>query len=205
MWKDLTESFMLNQTLIFILCGTFLILLFSFVSIRGNWSFKKKPANVTMFGYKMIYTDQKETHKEQNVDYNILLYSSRYDIQGKPDYIFQHIFTGGLVPVEIKSGSIGEAQAPHSGDLLQLAAYFLIIQDIYHRKPRFGYLVYKDYMFQIKNTIKIRKRVKKTLARMRHMLVTGEETANANFATCRYCLCNGTVCEHCKKPKQKKG
>ena len=36
-----------------------------------------------------------------------------------------------LMPVEIKSGSIKSEPLPHMGDLMQLAAYFVILEEEY--------------------------------------------------------------------------
>lgn len=164
---------------------------------------KKKPSKHGLMGYRIVYTDQKEENKKKNIDYGIILYSAKYDIQGKPDYIFQRYFGKALVPIEIKSGQIGDSKVPHKGDMLQLAAYFLIIEDVYKRKPKYGRLVYKDHMFIIRNTFRIRQEVLNTISRMRNMLEGSEEKANPSFITCRHCVCNGTVCKYCNTNKNK--
>ena len=56
-----------------------------------------------------------------------MLRSEKHDLRGKPDYIFKNIFTRRLVPMELKSGEV--ADGPHHGDIMQLAAYFLIIEE----------------------------------------------------------------------------
>ena len=99
------------------------------------------------------------------------------------------------MPVELKSGRIGDAPEPHRGDYLQLAAYFLLLEDVYGKRPRFGRLVYADYMFEIRNTAGVRREVLRTMAEMRQMLETGEGRAECSFIHCRHCVCNGTVCE----------
>ncbi len=99
------------------------------------------------------------------------------------------------MPVELKSGRIGDALEPHRGDYLQLAAYFLLLEDVYGKRPRFGRLVYADYMFEVRNTAGVRREVLRTMAEMRRMLETGEGHAESSFVHCRHCVCNGTVCE----------
>jgi CRISPR-associated exonuclease Cas4 len=99
--------------------------------------------------------------------------------------------------VELKSGSISDDEImPHQGDLIQLAAYFLIIEDVYGIRPKEGRLVYKNKMFIIKNTKKIRRLVEDTIDEMRQMLETGQAECEPSFVKCRYCLCRGTVCEY---------
>lgn len=162
---------------------------------RQMWSMKKKTASQHMPGYVLIYADQKSGGKGDS-DFGKLLYSATYELQGKPDYIFRKRFGKALVPMELKSGAIGDSPVPHPGDLLQLGAYFLILEDVYKVKPKFGKLVYRDYMFLVKNTRNLRKEIQHTTKEMREMLIFGVAKANDSFATCRYCICNGTVCTH---------
>lgn len=174
-------------------------LLFLWAVFRPGRSVKKMPVKIAPPGCRLFYTDQKETKKRANVVYGEILFGRRYGLKGKPDYIFQHVVTGSLVPVEIKSGSIGESTVPHSGDKMQLIAYFLLLEDVFHKKPRYGRLVYRDCMFEIKNTAAHRRQAKKTLTAMRRMLRTGEGEAAPQYAKCRRCICQGTVCRFCEK------
>ncbi len=158
---------------------------------------KKKP-NRTMMGYKLIYTDQKEVDPIEGVTYSTLLKSERHRIQGKPDYLYQKNIGGSVMPIELKSGKIGDRTSPYDGDLMQLVAYFLIVEEEYSIRPREGRLVYRDYMFKVKNSRRLRKRLLATLADMRTMLQTGEQTVDPNYTRCKYCVCRGTVCPYAK-------
>ncbi|MBO8434065.1 MAG: CRISPR-associated protein Cas4 [Tyzzerella sp.] len=182
----------------FVLCIAVVLIILTVLSLKTA-TIKKKKSSLIMAGYKLIYTDQKTDFKEKNVEYGKILHSEKYDIQGKPDYIFKKVVSNDIVPFELKSGSIGDKDYPHKGDLLQLASYFIIIEDVYGVRPKFGKLVYKDYMFIVKNTKSIRKEVLKTVDSMRSMMKNGKGSANPSFANCRYCVCRGTVCEYCKK------
>ncbi len=172
-----------------------LILSVLFLFRGRGWSIKKVPSSNRMRGYSLIYADQKQNGKNEE-NFGKLLYSAAYELQGKPDYVYKKRFGKDLVPVELKSGKIGNDPLPHRGDLMQLAAYFLILEDVYKVKPKFGRLVYSDYMFVVKNTRGLRKEVMNTTKEMREMLIYGVGKANASFVTCRHCVCNGTVCEH---------
>jgi len=125
---------------------------------------------------------------------NKLLHCEKHDLRGKPDYIYKSIITGRLVPMELKSGQVDNA--PNHGDLMQLAAYFLIIESHYGARPKKGFLRYKNAMFRVKNTRGLRKALLTVLADMRGMLETGEGQANPSFVNCRHCVARGTVCEH---------
>lgn len=177
-------------------CAAFALI--CFIIYKRVEPVKKRRASFNMYGWDMIYTDKPTENKEENVDYGLILYSSKYDIQGKPDYIFKKRFGGEFMPVEIKSGKIGDEPMPHYGDYLQLCAYFLIIEDVYGKKPKYGRLIYKDYMFIIRNGYFAKRDISRVLGRMRNMLETGYEKPCPSFANCRYCMCNGTVCEYCK-------
>ena len=122
-----------------------------------------------------------------------MLRSEKHDLRGKPDYIFKNIITRRIVPMELKSGEV--ADGPHHGDIMQLAAYFLIIEEAMGARPKFGYLRYKNAMFKVKNTLRLRKALLATVADMREMLATGKGQANPSFVNCRYCAARGTVCE----------
>lgn len=182
----------------YILTGIFL-----FLAISLFFLFFKKPNIVVkkpklgIRSARIIYTDQYETNKDPDVEYGTVLYSLKYDLRGKPDYIFEKKISKNLVPIELKSANIKEDNIePFEGDLMQLAAYFLIIEDVYKKRPKEGRLVYNNYMFIIKNTRSLRRKVKQILADMRDMLKTGEQNVNPSYVKCRYCICRDTVCEY---------
>lgn len=161
-------------------------------------SIKKKPSSSLMPGFKLIYADKKNEGENSSIPFGTLLSSPEHKLQGKPDYIFKNALTGGLIPLELKSGKIGTHKSPHTGDMLQLIAYFLIIESVYGKRPKYGKLVYRDYMFVIKNNAAARRMAIKRLGEMRAMLKTGIGKPSSSYAACRPCLCRQTVCEHCR-------
>lgn len=177
-----------------VILGIVFLLLVLLLVKNAKPTMRKLTVRDDVRGYALIYADQKQGKKREE-DFGKLLYSAKYELQGKPDYVFQSPILKKIVPVELKSGAIGEADFPHHGDLLQLGAYFLILEDVYGHKPPFGRLVYQDYMFEIKNTAKLRNEVLGTMKEMREMLQYGVGKAKPSFATCRPCVCNGTVCQ----------
>jgi CRISPR-associated exonuclease Cas4 len=135
---------------------------------------------------KMIYADEKGAK---------LLYAPQSDLQGKPDFIFKTWFLGRYIPFEIKSATLKEDE-PHQGDLMQLAAYFLIIEEVYGKKPPYGKLVYENKTFKVRNTRALRNELDNILWEMRKML-EGETYARVepSFIKCKNCICKYTVCE----------
>ena len=72
------------------------------------------------------------------------LRSQRYALVGRPDYVLDT--RDGSVPVEVKPGR--RAAAPYDSDVLQLAAYCLLLEDSEGRAPRYGLLRYAEHTFQ---------------------------------------------------------
>ena len=137
----------------------------------------------------MIYTDENGGK---------LLVSEELDLQGKPDYIFETWFRRKYIPFEIKSGRAKEDE-PHEGDLMQLLAYFLLIEEVYGKRPPYGKLVYNNKTFKVRNTLKHRMMVKNTLKEMRRLLNgQGQTRETKNYLKCKNCICQYTVCE-CKE------
>lgn len=155
------------------------------MSLRPSYNVKNKQELGVKFA-SPIYSDEKGTK---------LLVAAKLQLQGKPDYIFQTWFFKKYIPLEIKSGTLKEDE-PHVGDVYQLAAYFLIIEELYGKRPPYGKLVYANKTFKIKNTFKIRKQLKQTLIQMRNML-EGKNSlvADPSFIKCKHCVCKMTVCE----------
>lgn len=134
----------------------------------------------------MIYSDEKGTK---------MLYAENILLQGKPDMIFETWLLKQLIPLEIKSGKLKE-EMPHLGDIYQLGAYFLIIEETYGKRPPYGKLVYANKTFQIRNTKKLRKSVLKAMEEMREMLEDKyEPKPSPDFMKCKHCVCRETVCE----------
>ncbi len=134
---------------------------------------------------QMIYSDERGAK---------LLFAPRSNLQGKPDFIFKTWFFGRYIPFEIKSATLKEDE-PHQGDLMQLVAYFLIIEEVYGKKPPYGKLVYANKTFKVKNTRALRKELVSILSEMRKML-EGQSDAQAepSFVKCKNCICQYTVC-----------
>ena len=146
----------------------------------------KDRATIGVAFAKAIYSDEKGTK---------LLVAPKYDLQGKPDYIFQTLFGGRYIPIEVKSGVAKEDQ-PHEGYLMQLVAYFLIIEEAYGKRPPYGKLVYKNKTFKVRNTVALRTELKRTLRQMRAMLKGHTDIdTEVSFIKCRNCICQQTVCE----------
>jgi len=170
----------------------FCILYAAYAAFVYNKKYVVRKKRLWLPGWRVIYADN---GKNKNTDgmSGKLLKSEKYDLQGKPDFIYEK--KGRLAPVELKSAAADKNGRPREGDVLQLTAYFLIIGDVYNTNVKFGYLVYEDCVFLIRNTRRLRQNLLTTVAEMRKMLKTGTGRADPDFVTCKNCVCRGTVCQ----------
>lgn len=91
------------------------------------------------------------------------LYAARYGLAGKPDYILRR--REGLIPVEVKPGR--RAHSPFQADVMQLAAYCLLVEESSGQAPPYGLLRYQEHTFQIRYTAELRRTLLATLEAMR--------------------------------------
>lgn len=91
------------------------------------------------------------------------LYSRRLGLTGRPDYLIER--GGRAIPVEIKPGR--QATRPYESDLMQLAAYCLLIEDVHGVAPPYGLLRYAQHTFKLEYTDRVRAEVLALLDEMR--------------------------------------
>lgn len=82
---------------------------------------------------KVVYTDLDEPAEP--------LFSERYRIAGKPDYLVWDERLKVHIPVEVKTRY---ADKPCQNHVLQLAAYCLLVEETYGKPVPYGLLVYRD-------------------------------------------------------------
>ena len=74
------------------------------------------------------------------------LFARRYGLVGKPDYLMD---AGRyLIPVEVKPGR--RAAEPYPSDLMQLAAYCLLVEETSGARPPYGLLRYAETTFKVR-------------------------------------------------------
>jgi len=94
------------------------------------------------------------------------LFSRRYRLTGKPDYLVRS--PAGVVPVEVKSGAA--PQQPYPAHILQLAAYCLLVEERDGQTVPYGIIKYADKAFEIDYTPSLRVQVVDTIEAMRRGL-----------------------------------
>lgn len=109
------------------------------------------------------------------------LYARRYGLTGKPDYLIER---GGVsIPVEVKPGR--RAPQPYDSDLMQLAAYCLLVEETTGTAPPYGLLRYADATFRLAYTEAVRAELLDTLDAMRELL--DEDDAERSHEDRRRC------------------
>lgn len=123
---------------------------------------------------KIVYQDVSGLAKKP-------LYSSRLGLKGKPDYLLKDQ-RDNLIPVEVKSSCAPRDGRPYQSQLLQLAAYCVLVEDVLQRPVPYGLIRYRNQTIQIANTEELRAQLFETLAQMRRLLARGTAQRNHRHA-----------------------
>jgi len=115
------------------------------------------------------------------------LVARRLGLTGKPDYLIER--GGALIPVEVKPGR--RATQPYDSDLMQLAAYCLLVEETSGRAPPYGLLRYAEQSFRLDYTPAVRARLLDILDEM-HALLDADDAARSHndarrCAGCGFC------------------
>ena len=102
------------------------------------------------------------------------LRSARHGIVGKPDYLIEE--RGRIVPVELKPSR--QSDSPWLRDVVQLAAYCLLLEETEPRFAGYGYLRYAHRTFRIDFTDRVRGELLRTIAEMRADLTADDVPPN---------------------------
>jgi CRISPR-associated exonuclease Cas4 len=112
------------------------------------------------------------------------LLAPRYGLVGKPDYIVWE--KGRPIPVEVKPKRM--APEPYLSDVLQLAAYGLLVEETYGQTSPYGILRYAKESYRIDFTPQLRGYLLYTMAQMRANLRASDVPRNHNIpARCTAC------------------
>ncbi len=131
--------------------------------------------------------DGKITYSDLNVPAKAL-FSRKYRISGKPDYIVK--IQNKNIPVEVKSGN---HERPRTSHIMQLAAYCQILEDEYKEFVPYGILVYDDSNYKINFDPKMRFELESTINKMRNVIAKKEYRNHNSPARCVNC----SMREHC--------
>lgn len=128
----------------------------------------------------VVYTDTGAWNKVEQP-----LFSRRYRLTGKPDYIVE---TEGrvLIPIEVKPNRA--ARQPRRSDTMQLMAYGVLIEEKFGARPAYGLLKYRDRAFRIEFTPELRAEFFAILDEMRRARrAANVPRSHGDASRCRTC------------------
>jgi len=123
---------------------------------------------------KYMIPDGRIMYSDLNVPAKTL-FSKRYGLTGKPDYIVKK--DNQYTPIEVKSSSQNYPQKSH---MLQLAAYCQLIEDNYKTFVPYGIIAYKNTNYKISFDPKLRFELESTIKKMRIVLKKKKVELNHN-------------------------
>ena len=107
--------------------------------------------------------------------------SKRLLMAGKPDYLMKDR-NGDLIPVEVKSSNAPRAGRPYESHLMQIAAYFLLLEDVLQRPVPYGLIRYRNRTLRVANSDELRARLMEVIAQMRRLIARDVARRNHNRA-----------------------
>jgi CRISPR-associated exonuclease Cas4 len=109
-------------------------------------------------GGRIVYTDTRGWGKVEKP-----LFYPALELTGKPDYLVER--NGRVIPVEVKSGRAPEA--PYDSHIYQLAAYCLLVEKTFGKRPPYGIIHYENRDFAVDYTRELEKALIDLLADMK--------------------------------------
>ena len=94
------------------------------------------------------------------------LMAKRIGLVGRPDYLLS--VRGCTIPVEVKPGR--RAGRPYESDLMQLAAYCVLVEETSGVAPPYGLLRYAEHTFRLNYSEQLREDILAILDEMRDAL-----------------------------------
>lgn len=148
----------------------FLIALFLYFSVM----FTRSKRRFAIPQGESVYGDLKSQGR--------ILRSSQYGLSGKPDKVVQN---GNIViPYEYKSTN---APRPREGHMLQMAAYFLILEENFpENEVQYGVLKYRNHAFRIENSDSLKRELFMVMDQIRHGAGMPERNHNSR-GRCAFC------------------
>jgi CRISPR-associated exonuclease Cas4 len=109
-------------------------------------------------GGKVVYSDTGAWEQVEKP-----LYDPITEISGRPDYLIKQGKT--IIPVEVKSGRTPES--PYDSHIYQLAAYCLLVEREYGKRPPYGIIHYQNRTFSVDYTQELERALLDLLTEMR--------------------------------------
>ena len=157
----------------------YLALLVLLLAVLFLWQSGRQRREAGLPGGRVIYTDTRAWGEvEKPLFYNDL------GLTGKPDYLVES--DGQIIPVEVKSGRTPEA--PYDSHIFQVAAYCLLVEKAFGKRPPYGIIHYPGRDFAVDYTPALESALLDELAEMRRdEMRTNVGRSHEDAARCRKC------------------
>jgi CRISPR-associated exonuclease Cas4 len=136
----------------------YLALLLFLLALIFFWQSNRQRKDAGLPGGRVIYTDTRGWGKLEKP-----LFYTALELTGKPDYLIQQ--NGQIIPVEVKSGRT--PNAPYDSHVYQLAAYCLLVEKTYKKRPPYGIIHYENRDFAVDYTRELEESLLELLADMK--------------------------------------
>lgn len=158
----------------------YLSLFLLILAIALLWQSSRQQRDAGLPGGRVIYTDT----RAWGAPLEQPLFDSKLGLTGKPDYLVEQ--KGQIIPVEVKSGRAPES--PYDSHIYQLAAYCLLVEKTYNKRPPYGIIHYPSRTFAIDYTPALESSLLDLLAEIRRDENRSEvNCSHAEPARCRRC------------------
>jgi CRISPR-associated exonuclease Cas4 len=143
------------------------------------WS-RRKRAELDLPPGNILYNDLGAWVPQQES-----LYSEELGLVGRPDYLVENRH-GAIFPVEVKSSRA--PVRPHDGHVMQLAAYCLLVEEVFGIRPEYGILQYQDRAFAVEYSVELEEELLGVLVNMREETFIGEPNrSHEEWLRCSNC------------------
>jgi CRISPR-associated exonuclease Cas4 len=157
----------------------YLALLLLILAVVFLWRSSRARSEAGLPGGRVVYTDTRAWGKVEKP-----LYYHALGLTGKPDYLVER--DGVLIPVEVKSGRTPDA--PYDSHIFQLAAYCLLVEKTYGKRPPYGIIHYSNRDFAIDYTSQLESALLDELAEMKRDEVrTDIARSHSDPGRCKKC------------------
>lgn len=144
------------------------------------WQSSRQQRDAGLPGGRVIYTDTRTWGARLEKP----LFDAKLGLTGKPDYLVEQ--KGQIIPIEIKSGRAPES--PYDSHIYQLAAYCLLVEKTYGKRPPYGIVHYPSRTFAVDYTPALESSLLDLLADIRRDdMRTEVDCSHAEPARCRSC------------------
>jgi len=110
------------------------------------WQSSRQRKQAGLPGGRVIYTDTRAWGRVEQP-----LTDRELGLTGKPDYLVEK--DGRIIPVEVKTGHT--PSAPYDSHIFQVAAYCLLVERTYGKRPPYGIIHYPSRDFAVDYTAEL--------------------------------------------------